>query len=125
MTQFSSVINGIYIIFVSRDNKSCCPPINLVLKKLVIGLCLIAVVWLAPFGVPGGNHLSTKEFIETSQFCEAPWIIRFVYWSFWGQLILTKYVAIWILSEGAVILAGIGINVFQFEITNQNFVISI
>ena len=110
MTQFSSVINGIYIIFVSMDKKSCSRPITLVLKKLVIGLCLITVVWLAPFGVPGGNHLSTKEFIETSQFCEAPWIIRFVYWSFWGQLILTKYVAIWILSEGAVILAGIGIN---------------
>ena len=89
----------------------------MVLKKLAIGLCLITVVWLAPFGVPGGNHLSTKEFIETSQFCESPWIIRFLYWSFWGQLILTKYVAIWILSEGAVILAGIGINVFRFEIT--------
>ena len=91
-----------------RIDKSRSSPIILVLKKLSIGLLLIAVVWLAPFGIPGAKHLSTKEFIETKSFCQSSYVIRFLYWAFWGQLILTKYVSIWLLSEGVVILSGIG-----------------
>ena len=84
----------------------------LVLEKLLIGLLLISVVWLAPFGVPGAKHLSTKAFIETKSFCQSSYTIRFVYWAFWGQLILTKYVSIWLLSEGVVILSGLGEYIF-------------
>ena len=76
---------------------------------MIIGLLLIAVVWLAPFGEPGARHLSTKHFIETKHFCESSIALRLVYWAFWGQLILTKYVAIWLLAEGVVIFAGLGI----------------
>ena len=79
-----------------------------VLEKLVIGLLLMAAVWFAPFGTPGAKHLSTKEFIETKSFCQSSYVIRFLYWAFWGQLILTKYVSIWMLSEGIVILSGLG-----------------
>ena len=81
----------------------------MVLKKAFIGLLLIAIIWLAPFGVPGGKHLSTKEFIETPGFCDCNVALRLIYWGFWGQLILSKYVGIWLLSEGTVILAGLGI----------------
>ena len=75
---------------------------------MITGLILLALVWLAPFGVPGAKHLSTKEFIETKKFCESSFIVRLVYWAFWGQLILTKYVGIWLLAEGVMILAGLG-----------------
>ena len=96
--------------FLRRDKQASnsSPPIWLVIQKALIGLSLLTVVWLAPFGVPGAAHLSTKTFIETKEFCDSSFVIRFGYWAFWGQLILTKYVAIWILAEGVMILGGLG-----------------
>ena len=84
------------------------PPLGLVFKKLFTGMLLMAMVWFAPFGVPGAKHLSTKQFLESDDFCESNIFVRLVYWAFWGQLTLTKYVAIWLLAEGVVILAGVG-----------------
>ena len=96
--------------FLRRDNTSnlYSLPIWLVVKKALVGLSLLTIIWLAPFGVPGAAHLSTKTFIETKEFCDSSFAIRLLYWAFWGQLILTKYVAIWILAEGVMILGGLG-----------------
>ena len=84
------------------------PPLGLVFKKMSTGLLLITVVWFAPFGTPGAKHLSTNQFLETMDFCESNIFLRLAYWAFWGQLTLTKYVAIWLLAEGVVIIAGLG-----------------
>ena len=96
--------------FLRRDNtsNSYSPPVWLVVKTVLIGLSLLTIIWLAPFGIPGAAHLSTKTFIETKEFCDSSFAIRLLYWAFWGQLILTKYVAIWILAEGVMILGGLG-----------------
>ena len=92
------------------------PPLGSVFKKMFTGLLLMAVVWFAPFGIPGAKHLSTKQFLETMEFCESNIFLRLVYWVFWGQLTLTMYVAIWLLAEGVVILAGLGQYTTDFTI---------
>ena len=120
----NKILTMIYLTHsLRRDHTSnlYSPPISLVVQKILVGLSLLTIIWLAPFGVPGAAHLSTKTFIETKEFCDSSFAIRLLYWAFWGQLILTKYVAIWILAEGVMLLGGLGIFSARYRRSIQKF----
>jgi len=73
-------------------------------RRLGIGLCYLAGHLL------GDKFLTPVGLIESPEFAAMSFFKRSLYFSIWVKVILAKYISAWLLSEGALILSGMGYN---------------
>ena len=73
-------------------------------RRFGIGLCYLAGHLL------GDKFLTPVGLIESPEFAAMSFFKRSLYFSIWVKVILAKYISAWLLSEGALILSGMGYN---------------
>jgi len=96
--------------YIQRNINEDLPPsaessmVRFAFRRFGIGLCYL-------FGhLLGDKFLAPVGLIETPEFAAMNFFKRSLYFSIWVKIILAKYISAWLLSEGALILSGMGYN---------------
>ncbi len=62
------------------------------------------------FHLVGEMAIVPQSYVESAEFASLGFIKKSFYFSIWVKIILAKYIAAWLLSEGTVILSGLAYN---------------
>lgn len=100
MKRYLSFTNGTL-----QEERSKDPPVSVLpgMKRLGLG-----VVYIASYHI-GGLVFST-DFYKDDAFADYSSVLKFFYITFWGRVILSKYIGSWLIAEGTCILVGISYN---------------
>lgn len=93
-----------YQEFIRRNIEEDLPPsITFGLLRFFIGVCYLV-------GHLIGSIIVPESFVESEEFFEMGIVKKSFYFSLWVKVILAKYISLWLLSEGTVILSGLAYN---------------
>merc|ERR1712141_31448 len=56
------------------------------------------------------NSIVPVHYIKLEEFHSMGFVLKSFYFTIWAKAILSKYIGVWLLAEGAVILSGLGYN---------------
>ncbi|KAF6038952.1 LPCAT3 [Bugula neritina] len=79
-------------------------------KSWVYGMSRLMAGLVFVIGYPViGSHLPVSYFY-TQQYTEDPLVYRLGYMLLWGQIVLARYVGVWLVAEGSCVISGIAFN---------------
>ncbi|KAG8197373.1 hypothetical protein JTE90_013498 [Oedothorax gibbosus] len=101
MKRYIDFINGSFPAKTIAGKPSC---IGAGLKRLGVGILILSIYQV------GNTYIPEKVFLSDAYVMEYPLWKKLIIMGLWGKIVLYKYIACWLVSEGSCIMAGLTYN---------------